>query len=692
MAFFINLWATKNITKNVESSYNKVMENVARRLEGDMGLLTKTTSLIASDSMINRISNMAGNQMDYGKTNMSMLQNYKSQLYFHCVNSRLYSEAAICIPEKNFVLSTRGMWQLNWYFNSEFYAKPFAEDPSFQFLYEPQIWHQAQVSRFSAEKKGSIFIYPTIKNPLGKTVMTMLFFIEEEVFLGYLEELALFPGSSIILTDGEQNIIAATGDENIINLSLGAENENAQGLDDYRLMTYTTQSPKLNFKAYLPKASLFSEARAFRGALLIILAVACVIATILSVELSRINYKPFAHLLNLLNIPTTNFLSSWAQQVENAESNLSHLLQEKNQLAARHQKNLPMVRYAALTHLLAGNVGSIDAAALNMIDLPMNLPFFAVALGQNVAVDTAFHEPVDKKVLQNFIAYSLIYRDQEVFVFNFQNHQDFERQLNLFFKGYPAVSLSESDFATLEGINSAYQQAVFTKEHYPLKRETPFYYYKEAIHASNMVLPYTAQMEKQVQGYILEGNAQKAYETIRDYIEKSAPFVSAASVAKLMMAIEASLVKLSPNNSAFITAINKLPVAGGDLRSQLHYLYCLFETATQHIILENLQAEKDKNQKMMAFIHENLNNPQLSLSMVAEVFEMTPTYLSRYFKEQFHIGYLDYVNTKRVQQAKELLNNTSLSVKEVAEQTGFASDASFRRVYKKYQGKPPRTD
>ena len=82
-------------------------------------------------------------------------------------------------------------------------------------------------------------------------------------------------------------------------------------------------------------------------------------------------------------------------------------------------------------------------------------------------------------------------------------------------------------------------------------------------------------------------------------------------------------------------------------------------------------------------------NSELSLQMVAEQFGYTAAYTSRIFKEYFNKNFLEYVMDGRIRKAKELLELTNLPIKEIAEKTGFGSDITFRRVFKKETGMIP---
>ena len=80
---------------------------------------------------------------------------------------------------------------------------------------------------------------------------------------------------------------------------------------------------------------------------------------------------------------------------------------------------------------------------------------------------------------------------------------------------------------------------------------------------------------------------------------------------------------------------------------------------------------------------------KFSLSEVAAKFYISPYYLSRLFRRVTGQSIVDYINGRRIEAAQKLLETTELSIGAVAEQTGFASAAHFRRVFRETMGTGP---
>lgn len=88
--------------------------------------------------------------------------------------------------------------------------------------------------------------------------------------------------------------------------------------------------------------------------------------------------------------------------------------------------------------------------------------------------------------------------------------------------------------------------------------------------------------------------------------------------------------------------------------------------------------------RLLSFIHENYSRTDLSLNLIARNFNISPQYLSSFFKSQVGKNYMDYVTQYRLQKSLELLEGSSLPVRKIAERVGYTDAGNFIRVFKKY--------
>ena len=109
-----------------------------------------------------------------------------------------------------------------------------------------------------------------------------------------------------------------------------------------------------------------------------------------------------------------------------------------------------------------------------------------------------------------------------------------------------------------------------------------------------------------------------------------------------------------------------------------------------HIVGSNRRSGKDRLiNTIQEYIDENLNG-KLQLNEVAEVFGLSPAYLSVLFKKSTDTGFAEYVYTKKIDKAKEMLLSGDMKIYEVADSLGFESAYYFSKVFKKVDGHSPR--
>lgn len=92
--------------------------------------------------------------------------------------------------------------------------------------------------------------------------------------------------------------------------------------------------------------------------------------------------------------------------------------------------------------------------------------------------------------------------------------------------------------------------------------------------------------------------------------------------------------------------------------------------------------------KATEYIYLNLGS-SLLLKSIAEHVHVNPSHLSRKFKEETGMTITDFINKKRVDEARLHLRRGNLSVTEVAFLVGFNDLNYFGKVFKKFTNETP---
>ena len=92
---------------------------------------------------------------------------------------------------------------------------------------------------------------------------------------------------------------------------------------------------------------------------------------------------------------------------------------------------------------------------------------------------------------------------------------------------------------------------------------------------------------------------------------------------------------------------------------------------------------------MLSFVEERYTE-ELALQDIASAFNVSREYVSRRFKQEYGIGFTDYLTGYRIDKAKRLMSNPHLSVTRIAEMVGYRDVKYFSKVFKKQEGLSPK--
>lgn len=112
------------------------------------------------------------------------------------------------------------------------------------------------------------------------------------------------------------------------------------------------------------------------------------------------------------------------------------------------------------------------------------------------------------------------------------------------------------------------------------------------------------------------------------------------------------------------------------------YIYVILGTLLEEMHFEEIPAPADPrlSAQLLFYIHENFKG-DLSLRSLSAALGYHPSYLSRYFKECFHIGINQYITMVRLREAILLLKEHKANITCCAYESGFNSVRTFYRAF-----------
>jgi YesN/AraC family two-component response regulator len=152
--------------------------------------------------------------------------------------------------------------------------------------------------------------------------------------------------------------------------------------------------------------------------------------------------------------------------------------------------------------------------------------------------------------------------------------------------------------------------------------------------------------------------------------------------------------------SECLKSVRYQPPAGGasDYYHQYekkHDIFAFRDWLVEAITTYMEQMEKRNNDRSTSsveaakqYILGNLSQ-DLSLDAVAAKAFISPKYLSKLFKEEAGVTYTEYVTSRRMERAKELIESNTMTIEQVAGEVGYATVAYFIKKFKEAYGCTP---
>ncbi|SEA52725.1 transcriptional regulator, AraC family [Flavobacterium gillisiae] len=99
----------------------------------------------------------------------------------------------------------------------------------------------------------------------------------------------------------------------------------------------------------------------------------------------------------------------------------------------------------------------------------------------------------------------------------------------------------------------------------------------------------------------------------------------------------------------------------------------------------------DRITKMLTYINENIHKSErLKIEHLADVFMMSPTYVSEFFKKQVNLPLREYIIKAKIKLVEIRLLNSDYTLTEIADELGFTDVSHLSKTFKRYVGKSIR--
>jgi two-component system, response regulator YesN len=249
-------------------------------------------------------------------------------------------------------------------------------------------------------------------------------------------------------------------------------------------------------------------------------------------------------------------------------------------------------------------------------------------------------------------------------------------------------------------INESYEEAIRVLQNRKIHAKVQILRFTRTALFSNLTTSahYTVEKERQLTYEVLSGDYGKVEQTlngiIADNVIGDATYDQLIVLFKRLMDTTSQILEKNnrlkqklENTDLFASYQNGNPNNVDELRKRVLKVY-------EDLTLAALKTRRDQSnelkERLVSYIEENFDDPEISLERIADEFDLNAKYISRYFKENTGTKYLNYLNTARINRAKEILvTQKDMKILEISRGVGFYNVNTFISVFKKKEGVTP---
>ena len=122
--------------------------------------------------------------------------------------------------------------------------------------------------------------------------------------------------------------------------------------------------------------------------------------------------------------------------------------------------------------------------------------------------------------------------------------------------------------------------------------------------------------------------------------------------------------------------------------SELHDVMALDFTGKMRLLQKNAALSKPIAQ-CIDYIYAHISS-RITVDELAEYTGLSPSYLSRLFKQNLGVSISDYIREKKIEKAQNLLRFSDFSYVEIANYLSFSSQSHFIQTFEHYIGMTPK--
>ena len=547
------------------------------------------------------------------------------------------------------------------------------------------------------------YVYP-FGTP-GGTKGSLIFMIRKDIYGDLFADHVTLHNNTYILRNGEIMVSEEAfpiPDDVLLETHRDGRDVFSWNGEEWILTAYRGSDNETEYLSVLQVNGLSEALRESFGKVVLAFALCALVSFLAAYFLARHNWKPVRELSGMFQKPK-NGGDDW-QLIRNGISELS---QSNTVLSDRLANSMPMIRHDFSIHFLKNHYQNREEVlwAAQRCGENIDCRYYAVVLSSvqednNQPLDLTF-APFDAIPAVTAWGIELIAMNVNLYLLFSDQEDAIGDMTELIWKenrarngqAVTAVSSVRSDFA--EAPEAYLEAATAYENRFVMDDEHPLRY----TDISMSMTDFLPKADRITQGI---GQALMLKDTalLDNRIEELTGFLRGTNMSPFFFRlfynhVIATLIREVPDLATaekdglpFYDTLTLTGCSGLDDLSELLRSLCEYVLNRKK---ETEPAGRNNNgiQAVAEYIRSRFMDKELSISAISETFDMPMAKLSMEFKEEMKMTPLEYLTMLRVEKSCDLLDNTGLPVKEIAEQVGYYDASSFIRRFRQKTGQTP---
>ncbi len=706
---------------------NKLLDQMQSSLDMIMSDVKGLYFLVSNNQRLESLS--------YASVPVDTDEYYKAYLIardfgvYHLAVNTTIIDFYVFLPKLDMVLSPYGTFSSegylkNWFKNIDFIYNDWID----QFSFTSKVIYKASETEteWEAVKESISVIYPlTNIDNSGIPAGWLNVHLDKEHFVTNFKNASWTDESLLLIHHEESGIITSSAHEiptSELQAKIEAEQENQAGEKvalkgrEYLVQNRVSSvEPKIRYISLLPVDIYDDQFKDLTRFAIILFLGVFVLGSILIYRFAVARYQPVHDLLSMLKPNADGIVSLKSDEFGMIADSMQMTLKEDQRLRQDIKQSESILAQRFLKQLLLGEMHHNDSARerLSRFGIEFPKPYNSLIL-----VDIELDEEADFEIRDELIlnlratwGWENTHTVGDVsgvvgFIVN-HNSSDIEEiydhvldrklKIELEMPAFLAIGISDVHSRD-DGLAVLYTEATKALEFRLVKgRQLPIFF--SDVQTSSGVYYYPIDVEIKLINSIKVGDIGPAADILEDvYDHNFSRTLPNLEIARCLMF---DLISTMIKTLSSIPLIEKDPTFWPRIKPITRLMSCRsFEQLRVEMgeILERVcdfvtHGQPSRNEKLKAeiieYIEANYRDKNLSPDILASHLNRNKAYLCRFFRECTATGISTYIKQHRIQKAKILMGDDTLSVHDLADMVGFSNSNAFIRAFKELEGITP---